>query len=246
MREKLVARAAEMGIALSATQADRFQAFHEMLVSANARTNLTRVPDDPDEAIDRNYLDSIAPVGGGLLSGAKTLVDVGAGAGFPGIPLAIMLPDVHITLLDSLGKRVAFLKSVIAELRLNARAENMRAEDAGRAPGMREAYDLAVARAVAPLSVLAELMLPLVRVGGRMLAYKGPAWGAELSEAGAALEALGGRFLEARAAEIPGRDWAHVLVHIEKVAPTPEKYPRRPGIPEKRPLLGNKYDVTKA
>lgn len=235
MRDRLIARAAEMGISVSDAQADAFALFHEMLALANAKTNLTRVPDDADEAVDRNYLDSIAPLMGSFPAGAKTLVDVGAGAGFPGIPLSIMLPEIEVTLLDSLGKRVDFMKSVIDRLGLNARAVNLRAEEAGRT-AMREAYDVAVSRAVAPLSVLAEFALPLVRVGGLMVAYKGPAWESELSEAENALSLLGGHFRSARAADIPGRDWAHVLLSIEKAAPTPEKYPRRPGMPEKRPL----------
>lgn len=235
MREALIARAARMGIAVSDAQADKFAAFHEMLARANAKTNLTRVKDDVDEAVDRNYLDSIAPVRDGIPAGLRTLVDVGAGAGFPGIPLSIMLPEVEVTLLDALGKRVDFLKSAIAELGLNARAVNLRAEDAGRTD-MREAFDAAVSRAVAPLSVLAEFALPLIRVGGFMIAYKGPAWEAELGEAAGALALLGGQFHSAHGVDIPGRDWAHVLLRIEKASPTPEKYPRRPGIPEKRPL----------
>ncbi len=236
MREKLIVRAAEMGIEISASQADGFAAFHEMLVDANAKTNLTRVPDDTDEAIDRNYLDCIAPVAGSLFAGAHTLIDVGAGAGFPGIPLSIMLPDVEVTLLDSLGKRVDFMASVIRELGLNARAVHLRAEEAGRQRNMRAAYDIAVSRAVAPLCVLAEFALPLVRIGGKMIAYKGPAWETELSQAERALLLLGGRFRKAQDADIPARNWAHVLLEIEKEAPTPEKYPRRPGMPEKRPL----------
>ncbi len=236
MRDRLMTRAAEMGIQMSDAQADKFTAFHEMLVKANARTNLTRVPDDADEAVDRNYLDSISLVADNLPTGTRTLVDVGAGAGFPGIPLSIMLPEIEVTLLDSLGKRVEFMKGAVAVLGLNARAVNMRAEEAGRAPGLREAFDVAVSRAVAPLSVLAEFALPLLRVGGVMVAYKGPAWQTELGEAEAAFAALGGRFLSARDANVPGRDWAHVLLRIEKTAQTPEKYPRRPGMPEKRPL----------
>ena len=236
MRDSLVKRAKEMGISISDAQADAFAAFHEMLASANAKTNLTRVPEDADEAVDRNYLDSIAPLAEGFPAGTKTLVDVGAGAGFPGIPLSILLPEVEVTLLDSLGKRVDFMKSAIESLGLNARAVNLRAEEAGRDPGMRETFDVAVSRAVAPLSVLAEFALPLVRVGGLVVAYKGPAWEDELAAAESAISFLGGRFLLARNADIPGRDWAHMLLQIEKTAPTPEKYPRRPGMPEKRPL----------
>ncbi|MGI6238556.1 MAG: 16S rRNA (guanine(527)-N(7))-methyltransferase RsmG [Christensenellales bacterium] len=236
MRKMIIERAAAMGIDMSADQAAKFEQFHEMLVLANARMNLTRVPDDRDEAIDRNYLDSIAPLAHGLPAGARSLIDIGAGAGFPGIPLAIMRPDIEITLLDSLGKRVAFMREAIQTLGLNARAEHLRAEDAGRKPGMREGYDIAVARAVARIRVLAELALPLVRVGGAMIAYKGPAWTEELEEAQNAIRILGGRFERAAPAPIPGRDWAHTLIDIKKQSPTPHAYPRRAGIPEKKPI----------
>lgn len=236
MRELLIARAAQMGIAISNAQADQFAEFHRMLACANARTNLTRVPDDVAEAIDRNYLDSIAPVRAGLPAGTRTLVDIGAGAGFPGIPLSIMLPEIEVTLLDSLGKRVDFMKSVVRDLGLHAHVVNLRAEEAGRMPEMREAYDATVSRAVAPLSVLSEFALPLLKVGGCMIAYKGPAWKTELAAAQQAFETLGGRFQTADCVEIPGRDWTHVLLQIEKAFPTPQRYPRRPGMPEKRPL----------
>ena len=233
MRELLKARLEAAGVAAEAEQAEKLAAFHELLTGANARMNLTRVSADPAEAIDRNYLDSLAPLP--HLSGAKTCVDVGSGAGFPGVPLAIFLPDTHFVLMDSLLKRVEFLRGVIEELSLNAEAVCLRAEDAGRG-AFREAFDAATARAVASLNVLCELMLPLVRVGGRAVALKGPGAAEEIEAADAALSALGGRCLEIDEARVPGRDWAHTLVILEKTAPTPEKYPRRAGIPEKRPL----------
>jgi 16S rRNA (guanine527-N7)-methyltransferase len=123
--------AAAMGIPMSQGQVEQFNTYHEMLVEANARMNLTRVPEDPAEAVDRNYLDCVAPLAGGFPA-ANTAVDVGSGAGFPGIPLAIMLPDIRFTLVDALGKRVDFLKTVIDRLGLNAEALHLRAEDAAR------------------------------------------------------------------------------------------------------------------
>lgn len=236
MRKTLVQKAASLGIAISGEQAEKFSAFHEFLTLKNARMNLTRVPDDMQEAIDRNYLDSVSPIALGVFDGVKTLVDVGSGAGFPGIPLAILLPDVEITLLDALGKRVDFLNEAIKLLSLRARAVKLRAEEAGARAEMREAFDCAVSRAVAGVNVLAEYMLPLVRVGGRMLAYKGPAAQEELVLAENAVHLLGGRAVSVRPVLIPGRDWAHSVVEIEKIAPTPAKYPRRAGMPEKRPL----------
>ena len=236
MLERIMLEGAEaMGIAMTEGQAAQFAEYHAMLTAANARMNLTRVPDDLREAADRNYLDCIAVLAGEFPR-IKTAVDVGSGAGFPGLPLAIMLPEVRFTLVDALGKRVEFLRSVIDALGLNAEAVHLRAEDAARRPELRERFDLAVARAVAPMNVLCEYLLPFVRVGGRMLALKGPGLEAELDEARTAIELLGGGEVRDVPLSIPGRDWDHCAAWIEKAAPTPDRYPRRAGLPEKKPL----------
>ena len=232
----MLERAAAAGIPLNMEQAEKFETYHRMLIEANARFNLTRVPDDEAEAIDRNYLDCIAPLAIGLPAAHASLIDVGSGAGFPGIPLAICLPETRIVLMDSLGKRVEFLESVIGELQLNAQAVHLRAEDGARKPEYREAFDLATARAVAPLNLLCEYLLPFVKPGGRMLALKGPGLTEEVAAAENALSVLGGRFLRSDALPIPGRDWDHRAAWIEKLAPTPDKYPRKAGKPEKKPL----------
>lgn len=216
-------------------QAEQFEAYHDMLVAANARMNLTRVPEDPREAVDRNYLDCIAPLAGGFPE-ALTAADVGSGAGFPGIPLAIMLPDTRFTLIDALSRRVEFLRAVIARLGLNAEALHLRAEDAARQGALRERFDLTTARAVAPMNALCEFMLPLTRVGGRMLALKGPGLEAELAGAENALALLGGEIERIQPLAIPGRDWNHRAAWIAKIAPTPDKYPRRAGMADKKPL----------
>ena len=236
MKDLLLRRAEAAGIPLTAEQAEKFEVYHRMLTEANARFNLTRVPEDAAEAVDRNYLDCIAPLKAGLPEGVARVIDVGSGAGFPGVPLAICLPELRFVLLDSLGKRVEFLRSVIDALGLNAEALHLRAEEGARRPQLREQFDLATARAVAPLNLLAEYLLPFVRVGGRMLAYKGPGLDAERAEAEFAFETLGARFERAEAVAIPGRDWNHCLAWVEKIAPTPDKYPRRSGKPEKSPL----------
>ena len=236
MIDLLLRRAEAAGIPLNAVQAEKFETYHRMLIEANARFNLTRVPDDEAEAIDRNYLDCIALLAIGLPEARASLIDVGSGAGFPGIPLAICLPETRIVLMDSLGKRVEFLHSVIEALHLNARAVHLRAEDGARKPEYREAFDLATARAVAPLNLLCEYLLPFVKPGGRMLALKGPGLDEEVAAAENALSILGGRFLRSDALPIPGRDWDHRAAWIEKVAPTSDKYPRRAGKPEKKPL----------
>lgn len=236
MLTRLIEGARGMGIEMSEDQARKFIRYHEMLTEANAQFNLTRVPDDIAEAVDRNYLDSISPVAKALPEGIRTLADVGSGAGFPGIPLAIMRPDIHITMIDALGKRVKFLQDVIEELGLNARAIHGRAEEAGRKPELREQFDAVTSRAVAAMNILCEFALPLVKVGGCMIAYKGPIWQEEVDGAANALELLGGKFREVIDAPIPGRDWQHTLVMIEKVSPVSDRFPRRPGMPEKKPL----------
>jgi len=232
---RMIARAAQIGIAVSPAQAERFERYHALLIEANGRMNLTRVPDDPAEAVDRNYLDCIAALAGGFPA-AGAAIDVGSGAGFPGIPLAIMRPDIRFTLLDSLGRRAEFLQRAIDELGLNAVALHARAEDAAHRPELRERFDLATARAVAPMNVLCEYLLPFTRVGGYALALKGPALDAELDGARAAIAQLGGAVDRTEPIAIPGRDWDHRAAWIRKVAATPEKYPRRAGIPEKKPL----------
>ena len=231
----LMSRAAAMGIPMTTAQAAQFARYHALLTEANARMNLTRVPDDPAEAADRNYLDCVAVLAGEF-PGVSTAVDVGSGAGFPGIPLSIMLPEVRFTLIDALGKRVEFLRGVIDALGLNAEALHLRAEDAARRPELRERFDLAVARAVAPMNVLSEYLLPFVRVGGWALALKGPGLEDELNQAEAAIATLGGRLERVQPLPIPGRDWDHRAAWIAKAAPTPEKYPRRSVVVEKRPL----------
>ena len=235
LKHHLIAAASAMGIAMSPTQAEQFERYHALLIEANARMNLTRVPDDPIEAADRNYLDSIAALSGAFPA-VRTAIDVGSGAGFPGVPLAIMLPDTRFVLLDSLGKRVDFLNSVIDALDLNAEAVHLRAEDAAKTRDYRERFDLACARAVAPMNVLCEYLLPFVRVEGWMLALKGPSLDEELAQAENALNALGGAVTKTLALSIPGRDWDHRAAWIHKTVQTPEKYPRKAGTAEKKPL----------
>ena len=236
LKKILLEGATAMGIAMTEAQAAQFERYHALLVKANARMNLTRVPDDLREAADRNYLDCIAPLACGFPA-ASSAVDVGSGAGFPGIPLSIMLPGVRFTLLDALDKRVAFLQSVIDALALNAEAVHLRAEDAARRPELRERFDLACARAVAPVNVLSEYLLPFVKPGGYMLAMKGPNLDQELLEGANAIALLGGEVERTVALPIPGRDWDHRAAWIRKAAPTPGKYPRRAGMPEKRPIV---------
>lgn len=236
MIDLMLSRAKYAGIDLTREQAEKFVIYHEMLTEANAKFNLTRVSDDFAEAADRNYIDCIMPLKAGLPEGTKNIIDVGSGAGFPGIPLAICRPDIHFVLMDSLTKRVEFLKSVIERLGLNAEAVHMRAEDGARKAEYREQFDIATARAVAALNLLSEYLLPFVKVGGHMMALKGPTLTEELAQAENAFSILGGKFIREDDASVPGKDWDHRVAWIEKCAPTPEKYPRKAGKPEKKPL----------
>jgi len=235
LKNRLIAASAEMGVPLSEAQAEKLMRYHEMLVSANREMNLTRVPDDPIEAADRNYLDSLAVVR--HLSGVQTLIDVGTGAGFPGLPVAIACPHIQVTLMDALNKRVGFLKSVAEELALtNVTCIHARAEEGAKKEGLRDSFDCATARAVAEMNLLSEWLLPFVKPGGRMLALKGPSAEEELSRAENALAQLNAHFAFVYSAPVPGRDWDHKLVEIVKDGETPARFPRRPGVAEKKPL----------
>jgi len=225
-----------MGIELDASQRERFAAFDAHLCQANAAMDLTAVL-DPEEAVDRHYLDSLTVLRrpDWIPQGAR-IVDVGAGAGFPGIPLLIARPDIQATLLDAQRKRVDFLHRVIQALGLRAQAFHLRAEDAARQTGHRERYDVAVSRAVAGLPTLLELTLPLVRVRGCTLAWKGPAALEEFEAASRAAAMLGGRLCLPEPAPVPGRDWRHLLIAAEKEIETVRQYPRKAGIPARKPL----------
>ena len=239
MKQYLLERSAQMGRALTPEQAEQFCTYHDILIETNKTLNLTRVPDTMEEAADRNYLDSLAPwLRTDRLTGAKSLLDVGAGAGFPGIPLSIAMPETHVVLLDSLGKRVDFLNRVIAELGLNAEAIHFRAEEAAKTAGLRERFDIVTARAVAALPVLCELTMPFLEVGGTFIAYHGPKADEELPQAKKAAAILGGDpgAIVQIAVPVPGRDWDHRRVCFPKTKPTPKAYPRKPGDPGRDPL----------
>ena len=238
MKTMILEGAARMGISLPEGAANRLIQYHEMLTEANRVMNLTRVSEDAQESVDRNYLDSISPLSvPGLMDGVKTLCDVGSGAGFPGIPLAIVCPDIHVVLMDSLGKRVKFLNQVIDALHLNAEAIHTRAEDAAKLPEYRDRFDLVTARAVAALPTLLELSLPFVRPGGRMLAFKGPSLDEELTASEKALKKLCAQPAASHSVTIPGRAWDHRLMVIRKTAPTPKTFPRKAGEAGRNPIL---------
>lgn len=223
-KERLKTGLEMMGVAADETALDRFEAFHAILDEYNARMDLTAVLDE-DERVDRHDLDSAAPLAHGLLAQGAKVIDVGTGAGFPGLPLKIAQPDISLTLLDSLDKRVRFLGDVCAATGLtDVTCLHARAEEA---PELHGQFDAAVSRAVARLYLLCELCLPFVRTGGVFLAMKGPDCAAELDEARSAIRKLGGTYERTARYTIPGTDVTHSVVVIRKTAPTPPKYPRR-------------------
>lgn len=233
--ERLQAGLERLGVAADGVTLDRLARYHALLTEWNTRIDLTAVL-EPEEMVDRHYLDSAAPLALDLIPQGARVIDVGTGAGLPGIPLCILRPDLRVTLLDAQRKRVTFLQAAIEALELPAQAVHMRAEDAARDEARREAYDVAVSRAVAATPTLLELTLPFVRVGGRAIAWKGPGLQAELEQARRAAHLLGGALEGVLDAPVPGRDWQHVLLVCAKRQKTARQYPRRAGLPGKNPL----------
>lgn len=236
-RERLKNGLEKMGIAADAAALERFEAFHAILDEYNARMDLTAVLDE-DERVDRHDLDSAAPLPHGLLAAGARVIDVGTGAGFPGMPLLILRPDLRMTFLERAKKmRILFLQDALSRLGLQAEALHARAEDAARLPLYRGQYDAAVSRAVAAAPVLQELTLPFLRQGGLSIAWKGPGLSEEMTAARRAAFLLGGTVRGILDAPVPGREeWAHVLLITEKTGKTPDIYPRRAGTPGKKPL----------
>jgi 16S rRNA (guanine527-N7)-methyltransferase len=225
-----------LGEPLSPQQVAAFERYAAELVEWNRRFNLTTIT-EPAAIQTRHFLDSLSCWLGLRKAPPASLIDVGAGAGFPGVPLKILRPDLSLTLLESTAKKASFLEHIVQVLGLaDVTVLAQRAEDAGQSPAHRERYDWAVARAVAPLPVLAEYLLPFVKVGGRMLAQKARGAQDEVAAASGALAKLGGEFEELISVQVPGLDEERWLVVIRKVAATPPAYPRRAGMPTKRPL----------
>lgn len=235
----LSAGARELGLDLDVEAIERLERLRDLIAEGARTASLTAVRDP--EAIERRHiLESLALAGElaslGLLAGAPRVIDVGSGAGLPGLPLKIACPALRLTLLEAVGKKCRFLERAVAELGLGDVAViEGRAEWLGRQAGHRDAYDLALARAVAPLPVLLEYVLPLLRPGGHFAGTKGSAARAELAASGAALRALGGEVVQERPFRPPGVT-PQTLIVVRKRGETPAAYPRRPGIPAKRPL----------
>lgn len=226
--------AAAWGLTLSPAQLEQFDSYAAELRRWNEQINLTAIADTPG-IVTRHFLDSLrCATSWGDAPGS--LVDIGAGAGFPGLPLKILRPELQLTLVESIAKKAAFLRHIVDTLGLtNVEVIVARAEAVGRDPAQRERYAVAVARAVAELRVLAEYCLPLCRVGGRFLAPKGARIEEELQAALPAIAQLGGRLVAIEPVALPELE-PRTLVIVEKISPTPPQYPRAAGVPAKRPL----------
>jgi 16S rRNA (guanine527-N7)-methyltransferase len=224
-------------IPLTNAQVEQFDQLAALLADWNQRVNLTAIT-DPEEVRLRHLLDSLTIVEAVALDDGLRIMDIGTGAGFPGLPLAIAFPNVKITLNDSVAKKLKFVQHVIDELGLkNARVLRMRAEDAGRDMGYRERYDLVLARSVARLPTLAEYMLPLAKVGGTAIAMKGETAQQETKDAARAIRAFGGELDRIVPFEFPTLGRTHYLVTMHKVGRTPSEFPREVGMPGKEPLM---------
>lgn len=234
--ERLQKWAAEFGITLSAEQLVDFATYRTLLQTWNQHTNLTRIISD--EEVDlRHFIDSLtcATVMGDLQG--QSVIDVGSGAGFPGIPLKLLYPTMRLTLVESVGKKCRFLEALIEQLGLtHVKILSERAETLGQSNVHRAKYDWAVARAVAPMPVLMEYLLPLVKVGGNVLAQKGSSALQESAESLPAITKLGGDFPQSHPIYLPQHPEIYYLITIKKIKPTPAAYPRRAGTPAKSPL----------
>ncbi len=242
--ERLATGARSFGLTLTDKHLGMFQVLYQELVDWNERFNLTAITEYEQVQI-RHFLDSLScllPLRGQSGKGAPLrCIDVGSGAGFPGLPLKIYCPRMHMVLLEATGKKVDFLVHVAARLGLSdVLALKGRAEEVAHDPAHREQYDLAVARAVAELSVLAEYTLPFCALGGLVIAQKGASAQEEAQAAEYAISLLGGRMQQVIPVELLGLAEPRYLVVIEKVARTPAQYPRRPGMPAKRPLMATR------
>ena len=232
--EEMSKKSKILGVRFSVEQIEQFYKYMNLLIEWNEKMNLTAIT-EPKEIILKHFIDSITILK--YIDDNSKLVDVGTGAGFPGVPLSIMNPTLKITLVDSLNKRLIFLQEVVKELNLkNIEIVHARAEEFGQNKNYREKFDIAVSRAVANLSVLAEYLLPAVKVGGQVICMKGSQVEEELNDAKFALKELGGKIKSVDEFCLPGTDMKRNVIIVEKIKETPKKYPRKAGTPAKQPL----------
>lgn len=216
---------------------DKFIKYMRLVQEWNEKINLTAITED-DEFIKKHFIDCIKAFKSEEIKNANTLIDVGTGAGFPGVPIAIMRDDLEVTLLDSLNKRINFLNEVIKSLDLkDIKTIHSRAEDAAHMKEYREKYDVSISRAVAQLNVLVEYLLPFVKVGGRCICMKGSNAEEEIKNAKNAIKELGGEIEEVKKFNLPGTDMERNIIVIKKINNCKNKYPRKAGTPLKEPII---------
>ena len=226
-----------LGVILTETQKNQFNRFYELLVEWNKVMNLTGIT-EYEEVNEKHFVDSISLVKAIDINNVKTVIDIGTGAGFPGIPLKIAFPHLKVVLLDSLNKRINFLNKVIDELGLtDIKTIHGRAEDYAKQEEYREQFDLSVSRAVANLSTLSEYCIPYIKTGGMFIPYKSGEIDEEVLQAKNAIHILGGKLEEVIKFQLPGTEINRSFVKIRKIENTAKKYPRKAGLPTKEPLL---------
>ena len=240
MMKELIEGARQLGIDLNARRVKQFELYYQKLIEWNEKINLTTIV-GYQEAQVKHFLDSISVISAltreEMDKADFSIIDIGTGAGFPGLPLKILLAEPRLVLVDSTAKKVAFLRCVTRELGLdNVEIVCGRAEEIAHLPLYRQRFDLALSRAVASLPVLAELALPFCRIGGKFVAQKKGEVEQEVKKAVKAIETLGGKLGQVKRIELEGLSDKRYLVIIDKIYPTPEKYPRRPGVPGRRPI----------
>ncbi|MBL4930493.1 16S rRNA (guanine(527)-N(7))-methyltransferase RsmG [Clostridium paridis] len=226
----------EVDLVLTEEKYNQFQLYRKLLQEWNEKINLTAIVEE-EEIIKKHFIDSIKIFKSEELRNSKSIIDVGTGAGFPGLPIAIMDSNIQVTLLDSLNKRILFLNEVVSKLNLkNVKTIHSRAEDGARNKLLREKFDVAVSRAVANMSVLSEYCMPYVRVGGNFIALKGPSIDEELIDAKNAIGTLGGVLKNVVSVKVDGTDLNHNLVIVSKTSSTSAIYPRKAGTITKKPI----------
>lgn len=236
MSHLLESKAKELSLTFSERQIKQFEDYYRILIEWNHVMNLTAIT-EYEEVVEKHFIDSLSIINAVDFSEIFNIIDIGTGAGFPGIPLKIAFPDINITLLDSLNKRVKFLNEVIEQLGLNnINAIHGRAEDYAKQKEYREQYDLCVSRAVANLSTLSEYCLPYVKINGLFIPYKSGDIDVELEKSEHAVSILGGVVSDVIRFQLPGTDIGRSFVKIKKIKSTGKKYPRKAGLPSKEPL----------
>jgi 16S rRNA (guanine527-N7)-methyltransferase len=227
----------EINIEATSEMLDKFELLKTLLIEWNEKINLTAIT-DLDEVDIKHFIDSATCLATGYIKDGDEVIDVGTGAGFPGVPVKILNDSLKVTLLDSLNKRIKYLEDVVNKLELNnMKLVHSRAEDGGSNKLYREKYDIALSRAVATMSVLCEYCLPFVRVGGYFICQKGPSYKEELDNAAKAIQILGGKVKEVKNYKLANSDITHYVIIIEKVKETPSKYPRKAGKPAAEPII---------